>query len=712
MSGGEPKSEREAQERTEHRTLFAIPLADPRERRKVAGGGRKRRDPDRFRSSDTSRHRPMLVAALLGMVGVVAAYLWQSPAAAIGTGTLALPHRAAELTCASCHREGEPRAAAAGACVDCHGPHPTRRAGHARLRREGKLRCVDCHAVHTDDQGLRITSKGEIIRYAVGAEERLDGPGLATPHDVTVPLVPLKACRRCHDPERASDPIGRCVQGASPAGGIAVCFDEHQAWSAVAPPRPGGVCKSQHGNDRFAAWAVAREVVSAEAPRRGAGAEGSTWLAVGGLSAALGGLGYAGALRVRRRRRRRRDVPAMKPAERVRLPQVDPSTCLGCYACVDACPYDVLAVERYVAVVARPEACCGLTLCEQVCPNGSLVITDGDPIGDHPRLDDGLQARDVPGLYLAGDITGLPLIKNAILQGRHAVEVIAADLPRHGEPLDLLVIGAGPAGISAALAAKEHGLRCEVIEQGSVAQSIRSFPRGKLVFDQPLDLPVAGKLWLEEATKEELLTKWLRIVREEKLVIHEGERFTALRPRKGGFEVTVVDAQGDEPRATRELASARVLLAIGQRGTARKLPLDLSETAESKVFYHLADARSFVDQRVLVVGLGDVAMETAIALARQGGTTVTMSYRGAGFRRGKGRNIAEIERLVDAGAIEVVWESQVAGIEPHEVTLTTPQGPRTLDNDVVFVMIGAESPRALLERLGVRVGPSLPIVEP
>ncbi len=400
----------------------------------------------------------------------------------------------------------------------------------------------------------------------------------------------------------------------------------------------------------------------------------------------------------------------MKPAERVRLPQVDTSTCLGCYACVDACPYDVLAVDRYVAVVVRPEACCGLTLCEQVCPNGSLVITDGDPIGDHPRVDESLQARDVPGLYLAGDITGLPLIKNAIMQGRQAVEAIAADMPRHDHPLDLVVIGAGPAGISAALAAKENGLRCEVVEQGSVAQSIRSFPRGKLVFDQPLDLPVAGKLWLQEATKEELLTKWLRIVREERLVIHEGERMTTLRRRETGFEVTAVDVEADEPRGERQILAARVLLAIGQRGTARKLPIALSEQAESKVFYHLADARSFVEQRVVVVGLGDVAMEAAIALARQRGTIVTVSYRGDGFRRGKERNIREMKRLREAGMLEVVWRSEVTAVAATDVTLRTPAGPRTIENDAVFVMIGAEPPRALLERLGVRVGTSLPIV--
>jgi NAD-dependent dihydropyrimidine dehydrogenase PreA subunit len=250
------------------------------------------------------------------------------------------------------------------------------------------------------------------------------------------------------------------------------------------------------------------------------------------------------------------------------LPITDAATCLGCYACVDACPYDVLEIHRYVAFVARPADCCGLILCEQKCPNGSLAISFADtPDTAAIALDETLESRTVPGLYVAGDVGGQPLIRNAINQGAHAVRSIAAGLVPRKPGLDLVIVGAGPAGLAAALEAQARGLHYIALEQATIADSIRSFPRGKLVIDP--DLPNTSALWLAEATKEELLARWTRIVREARPAIVEGRRVTRI-DGPIGFVADEVDAMARRPRIPR-----RTVVAIGRHGTLRRLAAEI-----------------------------------------------------------------------------------------------------------------------------------------
>jgi thioredoxin reductase/NAD-dependent dihydropyrimidine dehydrogenase PreA subunit len=528
-------------------------------------------------------------------------------------------------------------------------------------------------------------------------------------------LVPASSCASCHDLASKSDPIAQCLDGPASTTGdrFALCFDEHQA--ALAPLfdkragglPPGGVCASQHTLDRPVAWEAAREVVSKGAILTSGGSRGGAlaWLATG-LGAAMLAL-FGVRLRDARIERKKQRIEnardeLIRPATRVRLPQINVNTCLGCYACVDACPYDVLEIDRYVARVVRPEACCGLTLCEQRCPNGSLVITDGEAIGDRPRLRDTLESEDASGLYLAGDVTGLPLIKNAIRQGALAADRIAASLsgaPKESDALDLLIVGAGPAGISAALRAKELELRFEVIEQGSVAQSIQSFPRGKLVFDQPLELPLTGKLWLKESTKEELLGQWLRLIRKERLPIEQDTRVTSIaRDGAGSFRVTSEPREGGAPRERR---ARRVLLAIGQRGTPRRLPFELDPAVEPRVHYHLADARSFEGKRVIVVGLGDVAMEAALALAGQPRTEVTILHRGPAFSRGNARNIDAVQRAVARGRVTLRFEAHIVSMDAERASIGGRE-PTSIAYDAVFVLIGSIPPSEMLRAAGVR----------
>ncbi|HZO15183.1 MAG TPA: 4Fe-4S binding protein, partial [Polyangiaceae bacterium] len=370
---------------SDDKELFGVRLADPRERRGVAGGrarsaATRRNEP----TSDVTRARSMAIAAIAAGVVVLVAWAAYPAAPTRASGAVALPHRAAGLECASCHKqEGVP---AARACVGCHGAHPSERSAHSELQKRGELGCARCNDVHGTDQGVRFLSDGTVLRYAVPGEGEIDTPSPKSAVDLTVPLVPLSRCAPCHDARQARDPIQRCMVAAK-GDPVNVCFDEHRPASAAEPPRPGGVCSAQHGSERFAAWEAAREAAAVAPPRASGRADAPWWWLGAAAVAAFAGGGMVRTTRWWRRRRasEKREAPVLKPAERVRLPQIDTNTCLGCYACVDACPYDVLAIQRYVAEVVHPEACCGLTLCEQVCPNGSLRITDGEPIGERPR---------------------------------------------------------------------------------------------------------------------------------------------------------------------------------------------------------------------------------------------------------------------------------------------------------------------------------------
>lgn len=671
-----------------------------------AAHGRRRGAPRALETSDVTRFRGLLPAAAVGAVVAAALAIWSSGLPGLRSpGGQSRPHRLAKLECGSCHTdEGKPQEA----CRRCHGGLPSERPAHQELRRRGELGCTSCHAIHRADEGVAFTPDGAVIRYGTGWERELSGEHtLFRPtKTVSVPLVPARACAKCHDLGRQDDPIREClIEGQRSPERPTVCFDEHRAVSGLA----GVGAKVAPGatTERDAAWEAAREVASRGAAPALAGVAGSPVGIVGsGFGAALlvfGGLRLRARRRSARLEQARRQLSVVQPAAVRRVPHVDVATCLGCYACVDACPYDVLEVRRYVAVVARPDDCCGLTLCEQRCPNGSLVVSDGDPIDDRPKVKDTLESVDVPGLYLAGDLTGLPLIRNAINQGSHAVREIAERQGRARDrdgDLDLIVVGAGPAGISAALEAKARGLTAKLLEQATVAASIQSFPRGKLVFDQPLGMPMVGDLWLEESTKEELLAKWLRIVRRAELDIDEGRRVTRVERHGEAFVVTALGEEGGE----RVYRARNVLLAIGRRGSPRRLDVPIAQAAESRVFYALVDARAFAGQRVVVVGLGDTAMETAIALARQPATRVTLVYRGSGFRRGKARNIDEVKRLVGQGRVQLAFDSTVARVEPDHVVLRTTAGEERVDADAVFVLIGSILPWEFLGAVGVRRG--------
>jgi thioredoxin reductase len=242
-----------------------------------------------------------------------------------------------------------------------------------------------------------------------------------------------------------------------------------------------------------------------------------------------------------------------------------------------------------------------------------------------------------------------------------------------------------------------------VVEQATIAASVKSFPRDKIVHDPPLDLPVEGELWLREATKEELLVQWTRIVRARELDVREGHRVVGIAREREAFVVTT-----DRDGTSSELRAQRVVVAIGRRGTPRKLDLEIERGCEDRILYALADARSFEGKRVVVVGLGDSAMEAALALARQPNTTVTISYRGPAFRRGKTRNVSEIQSLVTQRKLKLLFETVPVAISKTGVILkNTTGGRRTIQADALLVLIGGLPSWDLLTRSGIE-RPELP----
>ncbi len=653
---------------------------------RVGAGANRRHAPAASVRSDQLRLRGLLpVAGIAAALTFLVTAWWarEDPWA----HPISRPHAQAGLQCVSCHRADDARPR----CATCHPAHPSTRRGHQQASAAGELACADCHRVHQDFGGVAF-EEGGARRFGPGASEPVALPEVRAGLRGVVPVIPLAVCARCHDPKAPQDPIGRC---ADASGTMSLCFDEHVAVQ-------GATLGTQAGaGHRLPLWTAAREAV-ARAPKSPSPLRPDTGVLWGAVASIVFIALVTRALWARPPRRTgTAATPDVRPPERLRLPQIDVSTCLGCSACVDACPYDVLVMEDYVAKVARAQDCCGLTTCQERCPNGSLIVHDGEPIDDRPGVDESLQSLDVPGLYLAGDLTGMPLIRNAINQGAVAVRSVVAS-GRRGAPeaLDLVIVGAGPAGLSAALQAKRDGLRFVVVEQGALAQSIAGFPRGKLVFDQPLSVPLIGELWLAESTKEELVRQWTRIVRSEALPIHTGHRVAEIVADPGGFWVSAAPAEG----ATVRFRAPSVVLAIGRRGTPRRLSAPVDASMEAHVFYSLADAGSFAQRRCVVVGLGDVAMEAALALSYTPGTTVTVVARGEDFARGKARNVAAMRAAEAAGRLQIRWKSAVEAVEPGAVRLSG-AGEATVPADAVFVMIGSIAPWAFMQQIGIqRVG--------
>jgi thioredoxin reductase/Pyruvate/2-oxoacid:ferredoxin oxidoreductase delta subunit len=375
-------------------------------------------------------------------------------------------------------------------------------------------------------------------------------------------------------------------------------------------------------------------------------------------------------------------------------PFINPSRCLGCAVCATACPEkDVLGMVREKAVLITAANCVGHGACKDACPTDAihLVLGTKEHGVEVPVLHPDFQTN-LPGVFVAGELGGMGLIRNAIEQGRQVMESVRRLEGMGGKDrTDVVIVGAGPAGFSATLAAKEHGLRARTLEQDSLGGAVAHYPRRKLVLTAPVVLPMVGPVKLRETTKEALLEMWTRVERETGVRIDYGEKVTSIEREANGFVVTSNSGT---------IRCRAVVLAIGRRGSPRRLGAEGENLP--KVVYLLEDPADHRGSRVLVVGAGDSAVEAAVTLSDEPGTQVTLSCRGDSFPRAKPLNRKKLEEREQDGRIRVMRKSTVEKVEADTAIVRSPEGAERIGNDAVIVCIGGELPFGFLREVGVR----------
>ncbi len=377
-------------------------------------------------------------------------------------------------------------------------------------------------------------------------------------------------------------------------------------------------------------------------------------------------------------------------------PVVDPLRCMGCGSCASACPEgDVLGLVRGRAELINATHCIGHGACKEACPFDAITLVFGtEKRGiDIPVVNPDFQTN-MPGIFIAGELGGMGLIRNAVEQGRQAIASIAAYCePRRGDDrLDVVIVGAGPAGFAASLGAMERKLRYLTIEQESLGGTVSHFPRGKLVMTAPVVLPLVGKVGFTETSKETLMAFWEKVARDTGVEIRYGERLEDIVPEGDAYRVRTTAG---------EYLASTVLLAIGRRGTPRKLGVEGEDLP--KVVYRLIDAEQYAGQHVLVVGGGDSALEAAGSIAEQPGSTVTLSYRSAAFSRAKEKNRQRVEALEKEGRLRVIFNSTVRSISETAVVLDREGEQIELRNEAIIISAGGILPTPFLKKIGIQV---------
>lgn len=412
-------------------------------------------------------------------------------------------------------------------------------------------------------------------------------------------------------------------------------------------------------------------------------------------------------------------------------PVINTATCIGCHACVDACPHDVLAIVNGVSTPIALDQCMEDTSCQVECPTSPkscIVVNTKKRIPERkvPKRDSRFMTN-VPGIYLIGDVSGVPLIKNAINEGGSVADFIADDLkskpPAGNTEYDTVIVGAGPGGLSATAMAKQRGLRYVTIEQDKVVATIQAYPAGKYVFFKPDTVETKGGIELPGIgnSKEAMIGSWLDTMKTQQLKINE---FETVKSVKADGDMFVVRSDSDKTKQSAEYRTRSVVIAVGGRGTPMRLRVEGEElkltvtpstpvmTAfcvkcgvprateaptcascgsaypmtmpppyeDEKVKYRLSDPNLFKQKHCIVVGAGNSSIEAAVDLAAyrsEDGTqiigwrdnVVTLVIRSDFKGDLKLGNKMLCYECIDEGKIKVHFRKTIKQINPGEVML-------------------------------------------
>jgi thioredoxin reductase (NADPH) len=407
------------------------------------------------------------------------------------------------------------------------------------------------------------------------------------------------------------------------------------------------------------------------------------------------------------RKEKKKSVKVREAAERGKLrsdgpqsqhPHIDNNYCIGCASCTLVCPEgDVLGMVGGKAMIINGHKCIGHSLCADACPVGAITMVMASPsVGASLATLTSQYETTIKNMFIVGELGGLALIKNAVNQGRDCVDTIASRISAGSASAssgayDLVVVGAGPAGISASLRAIEKKLNYITIEESEIGGTVSKYPRQKLVMTSPVQFPLHGKFKKTELSKENLLEFWQGVLKRADFKCRTSEKVdNIIRDADGLFSVTTSKGQ---------YRCRFVVLALGKSGSPRKLGVKGEDLP--KVMYRLIEADHYVNKKILVVGGGDSAVEAAMGLASQVGNTVTLSYRQAAFSRIKERNQQRIQEFMRKGKLTVLFNSSPVEFRSDSVVMDTNGTKKTIPNDFVWIFAGGEPPTAFLKKVGI-----------